>query len=49
MKVITMQILYPKLEIVNGSIDYFKNISLTNVEWIQKDVMMYPHQKNIQF
>jgi hypothetical protein len=44
MKLIAMEILYLKLEIVNGSIDYLKNISLTNVEWIQKDVMMYPHQ-----
>jgi hypothetical protein len=42
MKLITMQILYPKLEIVNGSITYLKNISLANVEWIQKDVMMLP-------
>jgi hypothetical protein len=33
MKVVTMDILYPKLEIVNGSIDYFKNTSLANVEW----------------
>jgi len=44
MKLIAMEILYLKLEIVNGSIEYLKNISLTNVEWIQKDVMMYPHQ-----
>jgi len=44
MKVVTMDILYPKLEIFNGSIDYFLNTSLANVEWIQKDVMMYPHQ-----
>jgi len=36
MKVIVMENLYPKLIIVNGSINYIKNISITNVEWIQK-------------
>jgi len=33
---------YPKLRIVNGKIGYIKNISLTNVKWIQKDIMMHP-------
>lgn len=32
--------LHLKLEIVNVSIDYIKNISLTNVKWIKKYVTM---------
>jgi hypothetical protein len=37
MKVIVMEILYPKLGMVNGSINYIKNISMTNAKWIQKN------------
>jgi hypothetical protein len=37
-----MKILCPKLRIVNGSIGYIENISLTDVEWIQKNIMMHP-------
>jgi hypothetical protein len=37
-----MENLYPKLGIINESIGYIKNISLTNFEWIQKDVTMHP-------
>jgi hypothetical protein len=36
MKVIVVENLYPKLGIVNGSINYIKNISITNAKWIQK-------------
>jgi hypothetical protein len=35
MKFIIMTILY-KLKIVNGSIDYIKNISFVDVEWVLK-------------
>jgi hypothetical protein len=36
MKPIILEKLHLKLEIVNGSIDYIKNISLSNVKWIKK-------------
>jgi hypothetical protein len=42
MKIIIIEILYPKLGIVNGNIGYIENISLTYSEWIQKDVTIYP-------
>jgi hypothetical protein len=35
MKFIIMTILY-KLKIINGNIDYIKNISFIDVEWIHK-------------
>jgi hypothetical protein len=37
MKVIVMENLYPKLGIVNGSINYIENISITDAKWIQKN------------
>lgn len=39
---IILEKLHLKLKFVNGSIDYIKNISLTNVKWIKKDVIMCP-------
>ncbi len=42
MKMIILKKLHLKLKFVNGSIDYIKNISLTNVKWIKKDVIMCP-------
>jgi hypothetical protein len=39
---IILKKLHLKLKFVNGSIDYIKNISLTNVKWIKKDVIMCP-------
>jgi hypothetical protein len=37
MKVIVMENLYPKLGIVNGSINYIKNISIIEAKWTQKN------------
>jgi len=37
MKVI-ITIIKKKLKIVNGNIDYIKNISVINAKWIQKDM-----------
>jgi hypothetical protein len=45
MKLITMEILYPKLEIVNGNINYLKIYPSQMLNGNKKDVMMYPHQK----
>jgi hypothetical protein len=42
MKVIIIKNLYPKLGIVNGTIGYVENISLTKSHWIQCDEMMHP-------
>ncbi len=42
MKIIIIKNLYPKLAHVNGSNRYIENISLTNSEWIQKDVTIHP-------
>jgi ATP-dependent exoDNAse (exonuclease V) alpha subunit len=42
MKVIITENLYPKLGIVNGTIGYVENISLTKSHWIQRDEMMHP-------
>jgi hypothetical protein len=36
MKMIILKKLHLKQKFVNGSIDYIKNISLTNVKWIKK-------------
>jgi hypothetical protein len=41
MKIIITKNLYIKLGIVNDSIKYIKNISLIDLEWIQKDVTMH--------
>jgi hypothetical protein len=35
MKVITTENLYPKLGIVNGTINYIQNISINESQWIQ--------------
>jgi len=37
MKIIVTENLYPKLGIVNGSINYIENISITDAKWIQKN------------
>jgi hypothetical protein len=37
MKVIVMENLFPKLGIVNGSINYIENISIIDAKWIQKN------------
>jgi hypothetical protein len=42
MKVIIPENLYPKLGIVNRTIGYVENISLTKSHWIQHDEMMHP-------
>jgi hypothetical protein len=42
MKVIIIEILYFQLRMFNGNIGYIKNIALTNVEWIQKQITMHP-------
>jgi hypothetical protein len=42
MKIIIIENLYPKFEIVNESIGYIENMSFTNSKWIHKDVTMYP-------
>jgi hypothetical protein len=42
MNIIIIENLYPKLGIVNGNVGYIENISLTYLEWIQKDITMYP-------
>jgi hypothetical protein len=42
MKVIIMKNLYPKLWIVNENINYIENISITYVEWVQKNYTMHP-------
>jgi len=42
MKIIITKNLCPKFEIVNESTKDIKNVSLTNLEWIQKDVTIHP-------
>jgi hypothetical protein len=42
MKVIIIENLYSKLQIVNGTIGYIQNISLTKSHWIQHDYLMHP-------
>jgi hypothetical protein len=37
-----MEFLNLELAIINKSIGYVENISLTNFEWIQKDVTIHP-------
>jgi hypothetical protein len=42
MKIIITKNLYLKLKIVNESTKDIENISLANLEWIQKDVTIHP-------
>jgi hypothetical protein len=42
MKIIVIENLYPKLEIVNERIGYIKNMSFTDLEWIQKYFQCIP-------
>jgi hypothetical protein len=42
MKVIIIENLYSKIRIVNGTIGYVQNISLTKSHWIQHDYLMDP-------
>ncbi len=42
MKVIITKNLYQKIRIVNGTIGYVQNISLTKSHWIQYDELMHP-------
>jgi hypothetical protein len=42
MKVIIIENLYPKLGIVNGTINYIQNISANKSQWIQGDHSMHP-------
>ncbi len=42
MKVIIIKNLYPKRGIVNGTIGYVQNITLTKSHWIQYDELMHP-------
>jgi hypothetical protein len=42
MKVIITKNLYPKLGIVNRTIDYIQNISINESQWIQQDHLMHP-------
>jgi hypothetical protein len=42
MKIIIIENLYPKFEIVNKSIGYIENVSFTYLEWTHDDVTMHP-------
>jgi len=42
MKVRIVENLYPKRRIVNGTIRYVQNITLTKSHWIQYDELMHP-------
>jgi hypothetical protein len=42
MKVITIEDLYPKIGIVNGTIGYVQNISIKRRDWIHYDELMHP-------
>jgi hypothetical protein len=41
MKIIVMENLYPKLRIINGSINYIKNTSNIDAKWIQKNKIIH--------
>jgi hypothetical protein len=42
MKIIIIEDLYPKLGIVNGTINYIQNISINKSQWIQGGHSMHP-------
>jgi hypothetical protein len=42
MTIIIIKNLYHKLRIVNGTINYIKNISVNKSQWIQQDHSMHP-------
>jgi len=43
MTIIIIKNLYHKLGIINGTINYIKNISINESQWIQQDHSMHPH------
>jgi hypothetical protein len=45
MKIIIIENLYPKFEIVNEIIGYTENMSFIDLEWIHKDITMHPPHK----